>query len=305
MADQNKVYAFKVKEVYTKQAATEAEHQRGWNAEQNAQNPIWAVDVGQLGWVRDQRHDNGTWASVQLLGTQGFGWIPRRCIDVGAVKTMKTQSYIPELDANPTVYNVPSALSRAIGTLFQEMWRHSDALIEAGARPEDIKVLSQNSNYMDAILKGISLQFKSAEHTNEMSLGMENASTRSLFNDGQPAWDRLWSLPAITPSDNNCGIYAILYWVRKNDGTKEHHIYIGKSVDIARRYTKHHATIMGSSEIISSRNHYTIARLAISSGGGFRAVRVCFTISEKLHLKLLSTDYFRLQNGISTLCLVI
>jgi hypothetical protein len=96
-----------------------------------------------------------------------------------------------------------------------------------------------------------------------------------------------------------------LYWVRKNDGTQEHHIYIGKSVDIAHRYTKHHATIMGSSEIISSRNHYTIARLAISSGGGFRAVKVCFTISEKLHLKLLSTDYFRLQNGISTLCLVI
>lgn len=155
MADQNKVYAFKVKEEYTKQAAAEAERQRGWNAEQNAQNPIWAVGVGQLGWVRDQRHDNGTWASVQLLGTQGFGWIPRRCIDVGAVKAVGKQTYIPSFDANSTVYNTPNALSRVIGTLFQEMSRHSDALIEAGARPEDIKVLSQNSNYMDAILKGI------------------------------------------------------------------------------------------------------------------------------------------------------
>lgn len=138
-----------------------------------------------------------------------------------------------------------------------------------------------------------------------MSLGMENSSTISLFNDGQPAWDRLWSLPAITPRDNHGGIYAILYWVRKDDGTREHHIYIGKSVDIARRYADHHAIIMGSSEITSSTNHYTIARLAISSGGNFRAVKVCFTSSEKLHLKLLSTDSFRLQNGISKLCLVI
>jgi hypothetical protein len=146
---------------------------------------------------------------------------------------------------------------------------------------------------MDAILKGIFLQFKSAEHTNEMSLGMENASALSLFNDGQPAWDRLWSLPAIFPGDNNGGIYAILYWVRKNDGTQEHHIYISKSVDVACRYTEHRAIIMGSSEITFSGNHYTIARLAISSGGDFRAVKVCFTISEKLHLKLLSTGHFR------------
>jgi hypothetical protein len=138
-----------------------------------------------------------------------------------------------------------------------------------------------------------------------MSLGMENASTRSLFNDGQPAWDRLWNLPAITHSDNSGGIYAILYWVRKDDGTREHHIYIGKSVHFARRYTEHRAIITGSSEITGSRNHYTVARLAISSGGAHRAVKVCFTVSEKLHLKLLSTDCFRLQNGISTLCLVI
>jgi hypothetical protein len=74
--------------------------------------------MGQLGWARDQRHDNGTWASAQLLGTQGFGWIPRRYIDLGAVKAVKTQTYIPQLDANPTVYKVPNALSRVIGTLF-------------------------------------------------------------------------------------------------------------------------------------------------------------------------------------------
>jgi hypothetical protein len=46
MADQNKVYAFKVKEVYPKQAATEAERQRNRNAEQTpktqSEPSIWA-----------------------------------------------------------------------------------------------------------------------------------------------------------------------------------------------------------------------------------------------------------------------
>jgi hypothetical protein len=154
MVDQNNIYAFKVKEEYTQQAATEAERQRGWNPAQNAQNPIWAVNIGQLGWVRSESYDNGTWASVQLLGIQGFGWIPRRCIDVGAVKGMKTVTCILGFDGVPVVYNVPDSLSRVIGTLFQEMSRHSDALCEAGALERDVKALSQNREFMDAILNG-------------------------------------------------------------------------------------------------------------------------------------------------------
>ena len=103
---------------------------------------------------------------------------------------------------------------------------------------------------------------------------METARTRSLFNDGQPTWAQLWSLPAITPNDNAGGVYALLYWARKNDQTREHYIYIGKSVNIAKRYGAHHAIIMGNSEIKSGKHHYEIARLALRSGGGFRAVKV-------------------------------
>ena len=154
MADQNKVYAFRVKEEYTQQAATEAERQRGWSPAQNTLNPIRPVTVGQLGWVRGENYDNGSWANVQLLGTQGFAWILRRCIDVGAVKGMDTATYISGLGGIPTVYNVPDALSRVIGTLFQEMSRHSDALCEAGAHGRDIEALSRNRTFMDAILKG-------------------------------------------------------------------------------------------------------------------------------------------------------
>jgi hypothetical protein len=55
-----------------------------------------------------------------------------------------------------------------------------------------------------------------------MPLGMENSSSISLFKDGQPAWDRWWSLPAITPCDNHGGIYPILYWIRKDDDTREY-----------------------------------------------------------------------------------
>ena len=113
---------------------------------------------------------------------------------------------------------------------------------------------------------------------------MENASARTLFNDGQPTWDRLWSLPAITSDDNSGGIYAILYWAQKNVSTREYYIYIGKSVDMARRYGTHHAVIMGSSEIQSSKHHYEVARSAIRSGGGFRAVKVCLEL-RNLHPK--------------------
>ena len=154
MADQHNVYAFKIKEEHTENAATEAERQRGWGREQNAANPIWPVKLGQQGWVRGEMHDNGTFASVQLLGTRGFGWIPRRCIDVGAVKDMKTATYIPAFDGNAILHNAPSALSRCIGTLFQEMGRHIDTLCDAGAGPKDIQALSRNTTYMDGILRG-------------------------------------------------------------------------------------------------------------------------------------------------------
>jgi hypothetical protein len=92
---------------------------------------------------------------VQVLGRQGFGWIPRRCIDAGVVKAVTTKTYIPPFDGNLTVFNGSGLLSKVIGTLFQEMSRHSDALVEASASPEDIKLLSQSPNYMNAILKGI------------------------------------------------------------------------------------------------------------------------------------------------------
>ena len=89
--------------------------------------------MGQLGQVRDQRHDNGTCACVQLLDRQGFGWIPRRCIDVGAVKSVTAQTYIPPFDRNPMVFSGSDLLSKVIATLFREMSRHSNTLIKAGA----------------------------------------------------------------------------------------------------------------------------------------------------------------------------
>ena len=70
---------------------------------------------------------------MQLLGRQGFGWIPRRCIDAGAVKAVTTQTYIPPFDSNPMVFSGSDLLSKVIATLFQEKSRHSDALVEAGA----------------------------------------------------------------------------------------------------------------------------------------------------------------------------
>jgi len=139
MADQQvNVYTFKVKQEHTQQSATEAEGKRGWNQEQNAADPIWAVQLGQLGWVRGEKYDNGAFASVQLLGSRGFGWIPRRCIDVGAVKDMTTTTYIPGFDGNAVLQNSPSALLRCIQTLFTEMGKHIDVFSDAGATPEDI-----------------------------------------------------------------------------------------------------------------------------------------------------------------------
>jgi hypothetical protein len=151
---QNQVYAFKVKQEYTQQSAAEAERGRGWNAEENAANPIWAVEHGQLGWVRDKSYDNTGFANVQLLGKNGYGWIPRHCIDVGAVKNRPTTTYIPGFDDNVVLQHSQSALQRCILTLFTEMLKHIDTLCNAGATPEDIKALSQDTAYMNAILTG-------------------------------------------------------------------------------------------------------------------------------------------------------
>jgi hypothetical protein len=102
---------------------------------------------------------------------------------------------------------------------------------------------------------------------------MQKAGTRSLFNDGQPTWDQLWSLPAITANDKVGGIYALLYWIRIDARTREYHIYIGKSVSVSQRYAAHHVIIVGSSELKGGSNHYEVARLA-AKNGGFRAVKV-------------------------------
>lgn len=102
---------------------------------------------------------------------------------------------------------------------------------------------------------------------------MDNVKTRPLFNDGQPTWEKLWSLPHIQTNDNLGGIYALLYWIQADDQTVEKHIYIGKSVNISQRYSQHRGIIMGSSEIKASKNHYGTARLA-ARNGGFRAVKV-------------------------------
>ena len=76
MADQNKGYAFKVKEVYIKQAATEAERQRNWKVEQNAQTQtgpsMWAslVEYAIRGMTTERGHVCNFLVDKDLAGSR-------------------------------------------------------------------------------------------------------------------------------------------------------------------------------------------------------------------------------------------
>ncbi|KAN0112941.1 hypothetical protein V8E51_005892 [Hyaloscypha variabilis] len=251
MADQSTVFAFRTKQAFSMQEANDSQAARGWSAEDNAKWPIWSVNLGQLGWVRHQSHDMGTWANIRMLDRSGDGWIPRQCIEVGApagVQRLKVNipfNSVPDLPVTDS-----TLLSRLLQVLFRDMNQYSDELCDAGARHTDIKNMSESPRVAELILKG-----------------MENVATRQLFDNGQPSWNSLWQLPAVQANDTGAGIYAILYWISLPNGQRDRHWYVGKSINIGQRCVSHRSKIIAASDPKTCKNHYRVARRAHGNGG--------------------------------------
>lgn len=275
-------YAFKVQVPFTGAQAIEASKKRGLSAELDTKYPIWSVVLGQLGWVRNQTHDNSGYAEVILLDRDGKGWIPRQCIDQGAVAGFKCQTLSPSFTLSAKNISQDAEiplLRRVLRAMFKSMADNRTELVRASTSSADIDLLSGSPLYMDTMVKGKIIPLLLCSKLT--STGMQNVNTYDLFKDGQPSWQSLAQLPAIDANSTGGGIYMILYWSRASDGTLKFWWYVGKTRDFASRHNRHRQNITGPKEPEESRGHYSVAREAYQNGvangsnaGGYRMFKV-------------------------------
>lgn len=193
------VYTFSVIIAQSQDQANEAKRQRGWTPEQDARSPIWSVNIGDLGWCRGPEHDQGDYTLVQLVrqtanglqSTQGKGYIPRACIELGkqmATNGLGIDGAVPskkQIINPPGPQQVSGKFTSFTKALFTNFGNEKDTFIRLGFAPKDIEWMTSTDDLIHLLHKGTCL-INTKWHCVSMSL-VETTPSFSFMCEAQRA----------------------------------------------------------------------------------------------------------------------